>query len=306
VPMGFFDLYELSEKAKPLKDSLIVKLFPILGMLFGLGFGIVLAIYFEMQDDKLRTLKQVDLIYNIPTLLFIPEFSFFGKRNGKEKTLYFIRHLSEKLDRMKFRRDKGEASCALSVSFTSSVVHEGKSCIAYFLALYYRQLGKKVMLMELDSTYNSFNSCQRYVPLEDYLEDKTAMDSIIFFDDVDRINVSEKGTLMKEGVKSPKMNQLMEKIKKEYDVIIMDLPGVIETDYTINLAAMSDIRLFVIGSPVVDKKRVDESLRDLLAAEIKPSGIILNRVSPIYIEDIRIKLELEKVKSSFWKKIFRR
>ena len=52
VPSGALDLYQVSEKAKPLKDAWWVNLLPILGLLFGLLSGLVLAIYLEMQEHK--------------------------------------------------------------------------------------------------------------------------------------------------------------------------------------------------------------------------------------------------------------
>ncbi len=303
VPTGCFEIYELAEKAKPLKESITVKLLPLGGVLFGLALGLILAFYLEMHDTKIRTLKQFELLYNLPALLFIPEISFLNKKNGQEKTLYFMRLLSERLDKLRARLPKGAG--ALIVGMMSSAGHEGKSCLAYFLALYYKKLGKKVLLIELDSAYNPFNSNHNYVPFEQYLEGSAPLSSLIFFESVDRIKVAKAATLMKESVKSHQMAEGLEALKDSYEVIIMDLPGVIETDYTVNLAALCDLRIFIIGSSVVNKKLVDESLRDLLLAGVKPSGVILNRVLPIYIEDVRIQLELQKTKSAFWRKLFR-
>lgn len=303
VPTGCFEIYELAEKAKPLKDSITIKLLPLGGMIFGLAMGLLLAFYLEMHDDKIRTLKQIELLYHLPALLYMPEFSFFNKKNGLEKTLYFMRLLSERLEMIQARLPK--TSSPLTISMMSSVAHEGKSCLSYFLAVYYQKIGKKVLLIELDSAYNPYNTNHTYIPLERYLEGTAPLSSLICFESVDRIRVAKTQTLMKESVKSPKMTEFMEELKKSYQVIIMDLPGIIETDYTTNLALLCDIHLFIIGSSIVNKKLVDESLRDLFLAGIKPSGIILNRVLPIYIEDVRIKLELEKTKSSLWRKLLR-
>ena len=123
---------------------------------------------------------------------------------------------------------------------------------------------------------------------------------------MDRIKLGKPTPFMKELLKSKKMTQLIEQLKEKYEILIMDTPGVIETDYTINLVAMTALHIFIIGSSVVSKNVVNESLRDLAIAGLKPSGLILNRVSPIYIEDTRIKLETERTKLHFWKKIFGR
>jgi len=308
VPTGSFELYQLSEKARPLSESIWVKGLPIIGLLLGTLLGIFFAVYLEMRDTKYRTLKEIEMEVNVPALMLVPEFSFFSKRNSKEKTLYFIRSLAERLERLASRGklSSQEVSKGLSVSFTSSINREGKSCLSYHLALYYHQIGKKVLLMETDATYNPFADHISCVPLEKYLENKAALEEIIIKEPMDRIKVGQNDLFMKELLKSQKMIQLVDQIKKDYEVFILDTPGVIETDYTINLVAMTDLHIFVIGSSVADKKMVNESLRDLFIAGAKPSGIILNRVSSVYIEDMRIKLETQRSKMHFWRKIFRK
>jgi uncharacterized protein involved in exopolysaccharide biosynthesis/Mrp family chromosome partitioning ATPase len=308
VPTGSFELYQLAEKAKPLSESILVKGLPFIGLIFGACLGIFASIYLEMRDKKYRTLKQIEMAYHVPPLLLIPEFSFFTKKNSKDKTLYFIRNLAERLEQLSTKSNlkNKEAPNNLAVSFTSSINREGKSCLSYHLALYYHQIGKKVILLEMDTEHNPFSGNATFIPLENYLENKVNLEQIFFKKPMDCIKVGQKNLFMKELIKSPQMIQLMDKIKREYEVIIMDAPGVIETDYTVNLIAMTDLKLFVINSSLVNKKTVNESLRDLCIAGINPTGIILNRVSSIYIEDRRIKLEMQKFKMHFWKKIFRR
>lgn len=306
VPTGSFEMYQLAEKAKPLSDSLMVKGLPFIGLIFGGLMGLFFAVFLEMRDRKYRTLKEIEMAVNAPALMLIPEFSFFTKKNSRDKTLYFIRSLAERLERLAYKLPRKESSECLSVSFTSSIQWEGKSCIAYNLAAYYHQIGKKVLLLEMDAAYNPFVEKITTKPLESYLENKASLEEIIFKEPMDRIMVGQNGLFMKELVKSKKMIQLIDQMKKDYEVIIMDTPGVIETDYTVNLVAMTDLRVFVIGSSIADKKIVNESLRDLFHSGVNPSGIILNRVSPVYIEDIRIKTEIQKAKMHFWNKLFRR
>jgi Mrp family chromosome partitioning ATPase/uncharacterized protein involved in exopolysaccharide biosynthesis len=308
VPSGSFEPYQLAEKARPLSDSIWVKGLSILGLIFGSLLGLFLAVFLEMRDNKYRTLKEIEMAVHVPALMLMPEFSFFSKRNSGDKTRYFIRSLAERLERIASasKLTGKETSKCLSISFTSSTNREGKSCISYYLASYYHQIGKKVLLLEMDAAYNPFVEKVSIKPLESYLEDKASLEEIIHKKPMDRIIVGQNSLFMKELVKSQKMIQLIEQMKRDYEVIVMDTPGVIETDYTVNLVAMTDLHIFVIGSSIANKKIVNESLRDLFHSGVKPSGIILNRVSPVYIEDMRIKTEVQKTKMHFWKTFFRR
>lgn len=299
VPSGSLELYQLAEKAKPISDAWYVLGLPLIGLIFGIFLGVLSAVYMEMRDDKFRTLRQIEMSLHIPSLMLMPEFSFFTKRNSKDKTLYFIRTLSERLERIAPKDAK-----ALSVSFTSSIRREGKSCLAYHLASYYHRLGKKTILIEMDASYNPFTEEIPFVSLENYLEGKADLKDIIFHETMDRIKVGKNGPYMKELVKSAQMNELMNRLKNEYDVVVMDTPGVIETDYTINLVDMTDLHVFVIGSSIANIKTVHESLRDLYHAGVKPTGIILNRVAPVYVEDTRIKLETQRSRRHLWEAIF--
>jgi uncharacterized protein involved in exopolysaccharide biosynthesis/Mrp family chromosome partitioning ATPase len=301
VPTGALEVYQLAERATPLRDSYLVKLIPLIGALVGLLLGIVFAIYIEMRDKKFRTLKQIEIAYTIPAIMLIPEFSFLTKKNSTEKMLYFVRSLAERIEPLAWAKlPEQHPKEPFSIGFISSIQSEGKSCVAYHLALYWHQVGKKVVFIETDTTYNLFAPNFFFTPLENYLNNQANLEDIIFNAPMARIKVGKKESFMKELIKSPKMDELMQWLRTRYDFILMDIPGVIETDYTINLAKSTDLQLFIIGSCIADKRLVDESLRDLMIGGVKPSGILLNRVLPTYIEDTRIKVEMERSKTRFF------
>lgn len=298
VPSGALELYQLADNAKPLHDSILVRTFPIAGMILGMLLGIVLSVIAEMYDSKYRTLKQLEMGINIPALMVMPEFSFFTKKNSELKMLYYTRHLAERLETLT------PSPSHLSIGFTSSTSHEGKSCLSHHLAHYYRKIGKSVLLMDMDSTNNPFNEKDDSKPIESYLEGTTSSEELLNRGFIDKIKTGGQHLFLKEMLKSKKMTELMDEMKQRYDILIMDIPGIIDTDYATNLLGMNDLKIFIIGSSFVKKKVVHESLRDLAIAGIKPTGLVLNRVSSIYIEDTRIKLETKRKKMEFWKNIF--
>lgn len=307
VPKGGLELYQLAEKAKKLRDSWWVPLLPLLGALAGLLFGLIGAVGQEMTDRKIWTPKQVELAYDIPTLTVIPELSHLNKKNSETKTLFFIRDLAEHLEHLeaeafsKMANQNGPKGIVLT--FTSSTVGEGKSFLSHHLTLYYHRLRKKVLLVEFDSRPNTYSDGLPPVALESLLKGEKKWQDTVVKGRPDRLNLGMEEPFMKELIKTRQMNELLTDFKKEYELIIIDAPGVIDNDFSINLASMADLCVFVIGSSIVNRSVVNQSLHGLFRFGVKPSAIVLNRVLPVYIEDEKIKQEIKRT-NNFWKNLF--
>lgn len=304
VPKGSLELYQVADRALPLKDSFLVPLLPIIGLLFGLLFGLGSAFFLEMKDPYLRTAKQVELAYHTPCLQVIPEIPSLPKKYTEEKILFFIRNIAERLEMAGKTARKGVTG-ALSIAFLSSQENEGKSLISVHIAKYFHLLNKKVVFLEVDHRPNPFLSefPASFPSLETYLRGAADVNDVIIHGKPDMITIRQPETKMKEFLKSPHMHKLWDKLKSEYDIIIVDAPGIIEDQYAPNLGAICDLSIFIIGSTVVPKGIIDESLKELELNGVKPAGIILNRVLPDYIEDKRIKLESKRTQNGFWKKL---
>ena len=142
------------------------------------------------------------------------------------------------------------------------------------------------------------------IALLDYLRGELEVDAEAKPGEVDRICVRKNDLEMKELINSEKMSSLWVTLKKSYDYIIIDAPGVIEEDYTTNLVSMADLCLFVIGSSQVKKATIDDSLGVLEACEVRPCGIVLNRIKQIYVDSARIKFETKKSRHTWLNMLF--
>jgi len=307
VPKGSLELYQLAEKAKPLRDAWWVNILPLLGALGGFLFGLIWAVGLEITDKKIWTPKQVELVYAIPALTVIPELTHLNKKNSEKKTLFYIRDLAEHLEYLEltFAETTGsDQHLGLILAFISSMAGEGKSCLAYHLALYYQRFQKKVLLIEFDPRPNSYSDETPSTSLEAYLRLEKKWQDLVIKGKPDRIKLGVEEPFMKELIKTRRVKELMNALKSEYELIIFDVPGIIDEDYAINLAAIADLCVFVIGSSLVNRSTINQSLEALYRFGVKPCGIILNRVLPVYIEDNKIKQEIKKSSSYFWEKLF--
>lgn len=298
VPTGSIDLYSLSDKASPLRDAWWVQLLPIMGMFFGLGAGIAFAIMMEMWDNKYRTAKEIELYYNLPCLGVIPFIPHLTKNNAEEKTLFFIRLLTERIER--YAKNK----LLKSVAFTSTLEGEGKTTIAYFYALYCKRIGLNVVFLECDPREGMFSQEKSALSLEDYLRGEGFYSNLITHANIDYIRMHSADPAMKELIKSERMKALWTELYLNYDIVIIDAPGVISEDYGINLIYLAELSIFVVDSSKISKNLLDQALSQFEFFHVKPTGILLNRVLPVYIEDERIALEFKKEKINWLKKIF--
>lgn len=291
VPKGSLELYYLADKAKPYKDSWWIPLLPFALGFFGFLIGLTFALFIEMEDSHLWTSKQVNMAYTIPCLLTIPELSFLNAKNAEHKMLFFIRSLAERISKIAHEKSLlSQSKKCLSVAFLSSLDKEGKSCIAANLAKYYAKIGKKIILVELDPRKNIFIPKNDTGPsLEAYLSGSLPYHDAIIKNFPDTIRIQTHDPNMKEMLKSQKMNELWDALKNEYEIIIVDTPGIIHEDYAVNVAERVDLNIMVVGGKHTRKGKVDNCLSELNIYGIHPVGIILNRILPVYIDDERIK-----------------
>lgn len=303
VPKGNLELYQLADKPKPLKDSWIIPLLPLLGLGFGLLLGLMGAAALEFRDPHLWTRKQIDLLYTIPALAQIPILHNLTKENSFDNLLFFVRVVAEKLDRLAALLPlKGNKHWILTIA--SPKAGDGKSLLATELALYYRRIGKKVLLLQMDPHPAPFADKTPPVSLGEFFESQRDWQSLVIQGSPEQIRGWSNDPYMKEIVKSEAMRNFVEELRKAYDLVIIDAPGLIDEHYTANLAALSDLCLFVIGSPNSTKDLVNESLVELEHAGVVPCGIVLNKVLPVYIDDTRIKKALNRIEKSWWQRLW--
>lgn len=298
APKGSLELYSLASEASPWKDSFLVSILPVLGLLFGFGAGVVGALMLETWDSKLRTPKQVDLAYNLPCIGTLPELLGLNRVSAEGKTLFFVRSIAEYFE----IQHPGFKSLAL-ISSTSG---EGKSLIATFLAAYYKRLGKKVLFIEADPQVNRFNKLKISHSLSDYLQEKCTLEEVVFRGNFDSIKQKKRDPSMKDLLRTPRMQQLWDQLLSQYDMIIIDTPGVVEEDYGVNLMKYTDVSLFIVGSSQTPKHVIDDSLKVLDSLDAPPQALFLNRVRPLYVSDKRVLREVKRTKGAFFRGLFKR
>lgn len=166
------------------------------------------------------------------------------------------------------------------IHITSAVPGENKTTTAINLAAAYLELGKKVLLMDLDLRRPKVH---RYfqVPndegLTSYLIDQ--------LDYKDLITKTSSGIdLIKSGpavpaphviLRSERLHNLLETLKEEYDCVIIDSPPVLLVTDSLIITQRVDTTLFVVNQKLSKKQEVGSAVRLLRENNANVAGIIV-------------------------------
>ncbi|OAD89997.1 hypothetical protein A7A78_08360 [Aequorivita soesokkakensis] len=172
---------------------------------------------------------------------------------------------------------------------TSTIKGEGKTFVAFNLALTLALTGKKVVLVGADIRNPQL---QRYLP--DHLKTKKGLTEYIVYGDMqveDVVAQSEYNSnlsIVLSGAIPPNPAELLmqkrtttfiDELKKEFDFIIMDTaPSMLVTD-TILINKLADITLYVVRAGYTDKRLLDFPQDAINDGRLSNVAMVLNNVN---------------------------
>ncbi|HOI85769.1 MAG TPA: CpsD/CapB family tyrosine-protein kinase [Acholeplasmataceae bacterium] len=171
------------------------------------------------------------------------------------------------------------------VQFTSTLASEGKSTFVSNLAYLLGQKNKKVVLLDLDlrkpKMHRVFNVANKD-GLNDYLSGKIQYDQVIKHSekfDFDFIVTGEKTTAVVNVLESAKMKELIQKLRENYDYVLLDTPPVIAVSDALYVARNADGVIFIVAQGVAKKSLVKEAIQTLKNNNVHIIGTVLTQVN---------------------------
>lgn len=282
-----FKLMSVADSAEATAASLIGRIIPIAGFIFGFFGGLILVILIELLDAKVRTQQQLENAYEAPCLASIIEIPRLEEYDTYKLLLPSLREISERLNVvLRGRRAK-------VLGFFSSQDGEGKSILSFNLARYYSSLHIKVLFVSFDTLANPCLPSATEIGwpqmgVEDYLQGEAELEEMVSSQDgVDVIRVQEPRADLLDLAKGAAMPRLWDLIRQNYDLIIAEAPAVLDHPISGTIAGFMDEIIYVLASPVSDRRLVDAGLEFLEDRGMVPRALIFNRVDPYYLEDVR-------------------
>jgi capsular exopolysaccharide synthesis family protein len=170
--------------------------------------------------------------------------------------------------------------------FTSSGVSEGKSTVSANTAVTWAQQGKKVLFIDADlrrPTLHSTFGVSNTLGLTNVLTN-TDIDyhSAIQSTRVENLSILTSGPVPpnpSELLNSDRMKKYIEALKAEYDLIIFDVPPMLQVTDTQIMAAYVDGVILVVRQGVAQQKAVSRSIELLEMVHAHLLGYVMNDVA---------------------------
>lgn len=241
-------------------------MFSLFGLLLGSGVAFASEAFFK----TIRTRGQFEALLQIPYLGHVP-------LSGASKSLRQPRQRLLLLNEPKSNASEAVRAIRTTVEFllpagkpqvilvTSSLPEEGKSMFSLNLAIAFQELGRKVLLIDADLRRPTLHQSMQ-IPLEPglstYLQEQAEASELIqvvpHAGDLPVVTAGLTPHQPADLLISPRLRELLETLKKEYQYILLDTPPVLAVADTTALASLTDGVIYVL--------RADRSHRDVVLA----------------------------------------
>lgn len=177
-----------------------------------------------------------------------------------------------------------------TILLTSPQSGDGKSFITANLAVAYAQEDKKVLVVDCDlrkgrqhEIFEVMNlTSGGYSNLILNYKNDTKLDKYIINTSNKNIDLLPTGPTPPNPVEllaSESNRKLMEKIKKDYDVVLLDCPPVLGLSDTMIMTKYSDANLIVVSNRKTKIESLDKAKKVFEQAKANITGVIINRAS---------------------------
>ena len=219
----------------------------ILGLVFGLIMGIGLAFFIEYLDTSVKTIDDVERMFQAPVLVVIPQNIGYLLDEGTEsKHAEAYRVLRTNL---LFSRKDEKFNTLVIVSAGAG---EGKSTTTINLATVFAQAGSRVLIVDSDlrrPTMHKLFKVANSLGLTNYLLKQNTLAEIVQTTSVPNLDFMASGKLPNSSMGilgSAQMKEMIAELKQRYDFIFFDSPPILGVSDASILASEVDLVVQVV------------------------------------------------------------
>lgn len=262
------------------KKELIVLLATFLALLVGVGLSLLL----EMLNNTFKSTDDVENKLNLPVLGILP---LVHKKQRKE-----VAHLFESDSNKAFSESIRTIRTSMVLSaldkphkvtvVTSSVPGEGKSTVAANLAMALGQM-EKVLLIDADmrrpTLAKNFDFAVGTPGLANLIAGTAELEeSIQHKHGIDMLSAGAVPPNPLELLSSPRFTELVERLKTQYDRIVIDSPPTQAVSDALMLGTLANALIYVIKSDDTAIPLAVKGVGQLLQSNAPVTGVVLNQV----------------------------
>jgi len=269
------------------------------GTMFGLIFGIGLAILIEILNDLVRTPRDVGRYLHIPLLGVVPDEAEDERVRGID-LCHVVRQAPYSIISESYRRLRTNLKLSASAEslkallISSGMAEDGKTSVAVNLAAALVAENKKVLLIDANFRRPSLQTIfPRTGPAGEGGERfefglSTLLTGLCSYQDVKRSNVIEGLDIIESGqlpsnpaelLSSAQMEQLIKERRKSHDYVIIDGPPVLLVSDAKVLARLVDGTMLVFNAGATRRGAAQRTIRELREVNATIVGCVLFAVT---------------------------
>lgn len=251
---------------------------------FGLGFGFVYVR--NMFDRTVKTPEDIEQ-KDVRILGWIPKIKFEDKNGHKDSELVTIkqansipgeafRTLRSRLQLLDLKKD------VKTILITSSAPKEGKTLLSSNIAASFALANKKTIIIDCDlripRLHAVFNE-KRSPGLTDYFTRKSSLEEVIKKSENPFLHFITGGTLPPdpaEVIGSPQMKVFLQKLRSDYDIVIVDSPPILAVADAEMLSRLVDFSILVVTAETTEIESMQRSVELMKNPQGSFIGVILN------------------------------
>lgn len=280
------------------RDPESADLYLSLGMLIGGTIGVILVLLFGRIDHYIKNHEDLKKYLNIKSLGIIPDYlvdeenpNFEKIKKSKKLEPVILGGSSIVSESYRIVRTNLDFLDLKVINFTSTTSAEGKSDSIINVALAFGMIGKKVLVIDGDLRkpviHKRFN-LNRGQGLSDVIIYNRLTE---YKDYIQKYNISNKDTsidVLSAGSKisnpselfhSPRFSSFIEKVKEDYDLVLIDCPPVSLMTDAVVVSKVSDGTAFIIEYNKNNVDLIKSSLEQLTDVEAFVVGGIITKVN---------------------------
>lgn len=269
------------------KNFILNSLFAIVAGI-ALGSGVIILLSF--LDDRIKSIKDVELSLGLPLLASVSRIGSSKKKLVDRATIVSTgdnRGVVESFISLYSALKIGEVSkTAKVIAVTSTTPSEGKTFISSNVAQVYANHGENVLLLDADlrlpNVARSLGMDPQTVKgIKSYIDGEVTLDEAIVKDFKPGLDVLPVGDSVQNPtriINGKKFLEMIQILRERYDRIIIDTPPIAAVSDILNILPNCDGVIFTIKFNTVQRMLVKNSLRRLEEAKVPIFGVVLNQM----------------------------
>jgi len=248
-----------------------------IAMVVGLALGIGLAFLIEYLDTSVKTMQDVEAVLGVPVLAVIPRDVAILKdapADTPDAEGYRIMRTN-----IEFNRKSPDAN---TLTLVSGGMGEGKSTTLNNLAFTFAKGGYRTLIVDADlrrPSQHRFFGIPNDKGLTDFLTTDTPLEPLILQTGIDNLSLLPSGRLPIDAVgilNSQRMIDLIQQVKKNYDMIFFDSPPILGVSDASVIASSVDLSLVVVQHRRFPKAMLLRVKQNLINVGARIVGCVLN------------------------------